>query len=119
MNFHSVTKTNIMKKSIFLLSVVLSGILVTTIYNCSEDPKETCTQDEICTAKFVDACCTDNECVYKYDGKEYTNVDDAAIAMGCESATLKSAGGGCDLKDVIAKLEALMARARHNAKLNN
>jgi hypothetical protein len=103
-----------MKKSFFLLSVILSGIIATTIFSCTQDPKETCSQDEICTAKSATVCCTDNNCVYKINGKEYTDVDEAAIALGCGSskAGLKSSGQENDLTDVVARLKALMARVQ-------
>jgi hypothetical protein len=102
-----------MKKSIYLLFLIVLGITTTIIYSCNKDSKETCTQDEICTSKFVDACCTNDVCVYKYDGKEYTEaeVSQLAIDLGC-------GGGGAfkstenDLKAIISKLKVLMSREK-------
>jgi len=109
-----------MKRTIFLLSAVLIGILVITYYSCESDPEETCYQDEICTDKFVSACCTENECLYKYNGKEYTEdqIDQLAEDLGCSSAVgiLKSGSQEDDLSAVIEKLEALMSRVRKNCK---
>jgi hypothetical protein len=100
-----------MKKSIFLLSVILLGILVTTIYSCELDPKETCSEDVICEEQTATACCDENNvCVYKYNGQEYTvdQLDQLEEDMGCPS--VKSAGTEGDLTYVVARLKALMAR---------
>jgi hypothetical protein len=101
-----------MKKPISLLSAILFGILATTIFSCQDTAKETCKQDEICTAKSVTACCTDNNCVYKYNGKEYTEdqVSQLAKDLGCPAAVSvsKSAGNEDDLSDVVNQLQALM-----------
>jgi len=108
-----------MKKSIFILGVMLSGILVTTILSCEENPSETCVQDEICTAVFVDACCDDNDiCVYKYNGNEYTEdeYDQLVIDTGCGSA--KSAGTEDNITNVVARLKALMARVKEQIRSN-
>jgi hypothetical protein len=103
-----------MKKTISLLSVIILGILATFIYSCEEDSKETCQQDEICTAKLVTYCCTDSICVYKYDGKEYSEDNQAQLLkdMGCASTAgkLKSADGECSIEEVVARLNALRAR---------
>ena len=109
-----------MKKAIYLLSVVLLGILITTWYSCEEDPEETCFQDEICPAKFVTACCTETECVYKYGGKEYTEdqLDELAEDLGCGASAiaLKSGSQEDDLSWVIEQLKALMDRAKKGCK---
>jgi len=109
-----------MKKTIFLLSFVLLAILVTTYYSCETDPEEICEQDEICEGKLVTACCTENECVYKYNGIEYTEdqLDQLAEELGCASAVgvLKSGSQEDELSAVIEKLEALMSRVRESCK---
>ncbi len=104
-----------MKKKFYLLSIILLGILLTTWYSCSTDPQETCELDEICTNKFVTACCTETECVYKYGGKEYAEdqIDQLAADLGCGSAvTLKSGRREYDLSGVIEQLKALMDRVK-------
>ncbi len=109
-----------MKKTIYLLGVVLLGILVTTLYKCETDPEETCQQDEICEAKFVTACCTQNECVYKFNGKEYAEdeIDQLAIDLGCEPSAviLKSGIQENDLSGVIEQLKALMSSVQELTK---
>jgi hypothetical protein len=105
-----------MKKKIFLLSVSLLGILATW-YNCESEPEETCEQDEICAGVYVTYCCTENGCVYKYNGKEYTDdqLDELAEETGCGSASgmlIKSGSQEFDLSDVIEKLKALRDRVR-------
>jgi hypothetical protein len=115
-------KTNSMKKSFSLLSVILSGILVTTFFSCTETPKETCEQDEICTEKFVTACCTDSVCVYKYNGHEYTEdqIGQLADDLGCTTKkALKSAGQEDDLSAVVTQLKALMIRVQERTKSGN
>jgi hypothetical protein len=107
-----------MKKIIYILSVVLLGIMATW-YSCETDPEETCQQDEICEGKYVTACCTENECVYKYNGKEYTEdqLDELAEDLGCGSASgvlIKSGSQEYDLSDVIEKLKALMDRVKNS-----
>ena len=108
-----------MNKAIYLISVVLLGILITTWYSCEEDPEATCFQDEICPAKFVTACCTENECVYKYGGKEYTEdqLDQLEADLGCSAAVaLKSGCQECETSDVIVRLKALMDRVKKHCK---
>jgi len=108
-----------MKKKFYLLSVILMGILVTTWYSCETDPEETCELDEICTNKFVTVCCTENECVYKYNGKEYTEdqLDELEADLGCGTAmVLKSGSQGNDLSGVIERLKALMDRVKKRVK---
>ena len=106
-----------MKKAFLLLSIVFLGLLLTTYYSCETDPEETCEQDEICENKFVTACCTEDECVYKYNGKEYTEDQLGQLAedLGCASVkALKS--GSDDLSGVIEKLKALMSRVQESTK---
>jgi len=105
-----------MKKKFYLLSVILLGILVTTWYSCETDPEETCGLDEICEAKFVTYCCTEDECVYKYAGKEYTEdqIGQLAADLGCGTAGvgLKAESQENDLSAVIEQLKALRDRVR-------
>ena len=108
-----------MKKIFYFLSAATLGTLLTVWYSCEKDPEESCKQDEICEAKFVTACCTDNDCVYKYNGNEYTEdqVDQLAIDLGCTTAvSLKSADADEDLAGVIEQLKALMAKAHKSAE---
>jgi hypothetical protein len=106
----------IVKKKIVLSSAVLLGFFLTIWYSCEPDPKETCLQDEICQVT-VTACCDDNNvCVYKYNGKEYTEdqLGDLANELGCvavrveeESISQKTA-----VSEVVEELKALMSRVR-------
>jgi hypothetical protein len=104
-----------MKKSLFLLVIVLFGIIMTVI-RCQDKAKDTCQQDTICESKEVTACCTDTVCVYKFDGKEYkeSQMNELAIALGCPSA--KSTDQAGDLASVSKRLKALMDRAHHFTK---
>jgi hypothetical protein len=105
-----------MKKSILLLLAFLFVILLATVYNCSKDTKESCQDDEICPTKDVTACCTGNVCVYKYNGKEYTEdqLDQLSKDLGCTSktATLQSDYEVSDLKMVAQRLKALMDKVK-------
>ena len=107
-----------MKKTILILGIIIIGTLITVWNACETDSKETCQQDEICTDKFVTACCTDNDCVYKYNGKEYaeSEIDQLATELGCSAK--KSTGENDDLSGVIERLKALMDRVHEevNAK---
>ncbi|UCH13371.1 MAG: hypothetical protein JSV22_09665 [Bacteroidales bacterium] len=109
-----------MKKAIYLISIAFLGILITTWYSCEEDPEETCFQDEICANIYVTACCTENECVYKYNGKEYDEDQEVELLQdtGCTTAVvaLKSESLDDDLAGLIEKLRALMDRAKKNCK---
>ncbi len=111
-----------MKKTIYLLSAVLLGIIVTTWYSCEKDPEESCFQEEICEAKDVTACCEMVDdvqvCVYKYNGKEYdpdTEIDQLYIDLGCEVAYSPS-----DFKAakaaIVDQLHALLEKARAGLK---
>jgi hypothetical protein len=108
-----------MKKTIVLLSVILLGMLATW-YSCEKDPEETCYQDEICEGHFVTACCTEDECFFKYNGKEYAEdqLDELEADMGCSAAigVLKSGSQEDDSSVIIEKLRALMNRARENCR---
>ncbi|MBN1597839.1 MAG: hypothetical protein JW894_06055 [Bacteroidales bacterium] len=105
-----------MNKKIILLTAIILGILITTWYSCESDPKETCQQDEICDGHMVTACCTDNECVYYYNGREYTedDLDDLAVDLGCSSviAAIDSESQEKALSEVIERLKDLMAKTR-------
>ena len=102
---------------IFLSAVIICAVIVVW-YSCESDPEESCKQDEICTDKFVTACCTESECVYKYNGKEYTEdqIDQLAKDLGCSTAmVLKGTEAqDNDLSEVIARLRALMDRVHES-----
>lgn len=110
-----------MKKKFYLLSIIILGILVTTWYSCETDPEETCGLDEICAGVYVTYCCTEDGCVYKYNGKEYTDdqLDELAEDLGCGASAiaLKSGCQEYDLSDVIEKLKALRDRVRKRCKV--
>jgi hypothetical protein len=100
-----------MKRSCKLLPVIFFGIFLTTI-SCKEISKESCEQDAICESKEVTACCTAGVCVYKYNGKVYTEdeKDQLAIDLGCSSK--KSANYGNDLVQINNRLTVLMNRVK-------
>lgn len=106
-----------MKKTVYFLSAILLGIVVTTWYSCEKDPEESCFQEEICEAKEVTACCTDDVCVYKYNGKEYSEaeIDDLIDDLGCAVAyspdNLKAARAS-----IVDQLKALIQKARAGQK---
>ncbi len=104
-----------MKKTILFLGIILIGIVVAVWNACQTDSQESCTQAEICTDKLVTSCCTDNDCVYKYNGKEYTEDEREQLAedLGCITAVsgLKSTDQDNDLSGVIERLKALMEEA--------
>jgi hypothetical protein len=108
-----------MKRIYFFISVIFFGILASTIYSCTEDSKETCEPDEYCDAKTVTVCCTGDVCVYKYDGKEYTEdeIQQVYDDLGCSPASAsKLTGTGDGLTDVFAQLKAQMKRVKERAK---
>ncbi len=110
-----------MKKTVYLLIAILFGILVINYYSCETDPEEVCLQDEICADHFVTACCTeDGKCVYKYNGKEYTEdqLDELESDLGCSAAIgfLKTESQKDDSSAVIEKLKALMSRVKKKCK---
>jgi hypothetical protein len=106
-----------MKRSCKLLPIVFFGIFL-AIISCKEISKESCEQDAICESKEVTACCTAGVCVYKYNGKVYTEdeKDQLAIDLGCSSA--KSAGHENDLAQINKRLTALMDKVRCRTKSN-
>ena len=101
-----------MKKVLYTLSVIATTFILLTIYRCETDPDEICKLDPnpICEDKNVTTCCTEDECVYKYNGKEYPDSDEGRIQlakdMGCSSASLKS-NGSVDYTEVVNYLIAL------------
>lgn len=99
-----------MKKGFLIFSLLLLGSLIFIITNCEKDPAEYCEQDEICTDKFVTVCCTEDQCVYKYNGNEYPDSnegrDQLAEALGCPST--KSTSYENDMTAIIIQLQELM-----------
>lgn len=108
-----------MKKIIFIFAALTITFVAVHLYSCEDDPKETCKQDEFCDAKMVTTCCTDNDCVYKYNGVEYTESeeDDLAEILSCTvpSAGLKSGNLEDETAEIKARLRALMAKTRAQA----
>jgi hypothetical protein len=109
-------KNKLLKTGVFLIS-----IFIVTWYGCETDPEETCQQDEICEAKFVTACCTDDACVYKYNGREYSEaqLDDLADDLGCSSVNVvvgESESLKADIASVTQQLKALMNRVKEATK---
>ena len=110
-----------MKKSIFILLAIFTGVIIALNTGCKDDPKETCEQDEICEGEpEVTLCCTDGaDCYWTYNGTEYPDTDAGLDQLyddlGCAS-TAKSALEG-DSKDyIMAKLLALRDRVVEASK---
>lgn len=103
-----------MKKSIYLLPIFLLGLFF-FVASCekTEDPVETCEQDEICESKSVTVCCTDNVCVYKYNEKEYADTEESlaklAKDLGCTAK--KSPSYESDMAMIAERLVVLKAAA--------
>lgn len=106
-----------MKKTIYLFSVILLGILVTTWYSCETEPEETCDQDEFCEEKIITLCCIEDDSNFK-NGKEYSPEDEDQLArdLGCENIALKSADYERDIAAIIKKLHALMDKVQAKMK---
>ena len=98
-------------KAAKLLTLFLSlGLSVVFLSNCGGDEEtESCAEDEVCSTS-VTACCDDVACVYKYNGKEYTEdqLDQLTDDIGCT--------GGIKIIDgestVSLNLKTLMNRAK-------
>ncbi len=107
-----------MKKGVlFFGAMTLIAFLLFTV-SCESDPYEYCEQETFCNDQEVEACCTDDNgdvsCVYKFNGKEYTSLDDLEDALGCSSTSsivLKSADADPSQDEIRMRLENLMERA--------
>ncbi|UZR97366.1 hypothetical protein [Chondrinema litorale] len=104
-----------MKKSNFFKLLFVFAAIIIGLNSCDseEDPVESCSQDEICTAKNVTACCDETSCTYEYDGKEYqeSELDQLAEDLGCTTSGGRYAANS-DLEEVKLQLLDLVARAR-------
>lgn len=106
---------NYMKKSLYLIPVILIGIFIAGT-SCKEVSKESCENDTICAAKEVTACCTAGVCVYKYNGKVYTEDQKSQLATDLGCASQKSAYAENDLIEIKNRLTALMNRVQCKAR---
>ena len=107
-----------MKAINFFIMIITISLLSITFTNCGETDNESCKQDEICTGKNVTSCCTsDNVCVFKYNGKEYTEdqVDLLADDLGCTGGGARVAAA--EKEQLMNQLQELLNQAR--AGLNN
>lgn len=97
---------------VLLFTLVLGAF---TLTNCGDDePIEVCSNDNYCDDKSVTACCDENQqCVYKYNGKEYAEDEQDQLAddLGC-SGTNARVDASAERAQLIAKLEALLERTR-------
>jgi len=100
--------------SIALFSLFAIGLFTVS---CEGDPVEYCEPYTVCEGHEVTACCTDDgsnySCVYKYNGKEYDNIEDLTDDLNCTSAiVLKSSVSEDEVRQsIMAELAALMERA--------
>lgn len=109
-----------MKKSIFIISMLLLGAVVALNTGCEEDPKESCEQDLFCDSTVeVTACCTDGaDCYYTYNGQNYPDtqqgLQDLIAALDCtttKSASLEEAN-----EELGHRLQAMLEEARISSK---
>jgi len=100
-----------MKKAILLISLFMIGVFLAVNIGC-ESPLESCESDTACDGKEeYTACCTDGQdCVYKYNGKEYTSVDALYDAMNCSSK--KNGTVSCDENEIKQRIRDLLEKAR-------
>ena len=110
----------------FLLASLLSLFAIALIaVSCSSDPYEYCEVEEFCNNQEVEACCTDDNgdisCVWKYNGKEYTDIDELNDDLGCSASAivLKSNEISDEKGDVLFRLQALMDRAHAGLRANH
>lgn len=106
-----------MKKRTLFLSMLTLVVFVLFMVSCEGDPTEYCEVEEFCNNQEVEACCTDNNgditCVWKFNGKEYTDIKELNEDLGCStsSVVLKSAESGVEENGVVFRLQELMERA--------
>ena len=95
---------------------MLSGILIATWYGCESEPDEVCVPDDYCEVTVTVCCKTENDCVYKYNGKEYTEdqLDELDQDLGCNAVNVKweSTDQKSASSDVKERLKAQMARVK-------
>ena len=104
-----------MKKRILTSVLFLISVLVIITVSCEGNPLEYCEQDTVCNVD-VESCCTDEAgvqtCVWKYNGKEYSDMEDLIDDLGCTSSTaLKSSVSGPTREEIGLELTELMERA--------
>ncbi len=105
-----------MKKNYFISTLFLIVVLVAVSVSCETDPLEYCEQDTVCDVD-VESCCTDDggvqTCVWKYNGNEYSDLDDLIDDLGCAPSAmmLKSSVSGPTREEISLKLIELMERA--------
>ena len=110
-----------MKRFSFYLSILILGVFISLVSGCDLESLETCEEEEICTGKFVTACCNDTECYYMYNGKKYG--DDAesltqlAKDLGCTFSGLPKYDE--EIGDLILRLTALKELAKTNISITN
>ncbi len=101
-----------MKKGKIFGMLCALGFIQFTLVNCEQVPVESCSQEEICTAKNVTACCTESTCVYKFDGKDYPadSLDQLADDLGCAGTGARVASN--ERTQLIDRLQALLLEAK-------
>jgi len=105
-----------MKKSIFIISMLLAGAVIALNTGCEEEPKESCEQDLFCDNTVeVTACCTDGtDCYYTYNGQNYPDtqqgLQDLIEALDC--TTTKSASLEEAYEELGFRLQAMLEEAR-------
>lgn len=80
-----------MKIKNIIHSLLIASFIIIGLNGCIEEPEESCEPDgTFCNnTKLVTFCCTEDECIYKYNGKEYPedNLDELATDLGCGTAS--------------------------------
>jgi len=109
-----------MKKSIFIIAMLVLGGIFALNTGCEEDPKESCEQDLFCENTVeVTACCTDGaDCYYTYDGQNYPDTDQGLLDLieALDCTTTKSASLEEANEDLVYRLQAMLEEARISSK---
>ena len=105
-----------MKRTTFYLSLLILGTFLSLATDCDLNSLEECEQDEICTGKFVTACCNDVECYYMYNGKKYgddaASLEQLARDLGCTFVGM--ADYDSEIQDIVLRLTALKEFTKSN-----
>lgn len=110
-----------MTRTPFYYSVFILLTFVALISGCDMETLETCEEDEICTGKFVTACCNEVECYYMYDGKKYGDDADSltqlAKDLGCTFSGMSNYE--TEIGNLVLQINALGEFAKSNISKKN
>jgi len=104
-----------MLKKVSYLSLAIAVIFALTLVSCEEDPEETCGFDDFCEVEIT-SCCTDETCVYKYNGKEYADTEAGRKQLiddiGCSATAIDFKSAQEDDAEMERQLKAFLERVR-------